>query len=170
MRYGFSPNSQATYETLLAETSPGMSHPVMQKGTTMDQQQAVALHQIRKLVQLPVHGRRLQGFGDAGWSDPYNPSTSSPPLVAVGASGSSSDTAIGIGSTVGSFARSLVNIFGQQQYPGGYPPGYVPPQPTPLWVYALLGVGGVVALGFVARSLRRPRSVAGYRRRRHHRR
>lgn len=121
---------------------------------------------------LPRAAPRMRGFGETAgsaneWADPYQGVTSSPPLVAVTPS-TSSDTSQSVGQIVGGLAKGLVDIFGRQVTPPAYT--VPPPAPTPLWVYALLGVGGVVALGMLARSMKSPRrAVAGYRKRKHRR-
>lgn len=97
-----------------------------------------------------------------------SPTTSSPPLVAASTDTNSSNSA---GTAVASLATGLVNIFGKSLSQANTVP-LMPVQPTPLWVFALLGVGGVVVLGVVARSLRKKKSsrVSGYRKHRKHRR
>lgn len=94
------------------------------------------------------------------------PTTTSPPLVAATVpsttSGSGASTA---GGAIASLLTGAAGIFGRAITPQPLVPVV---QPTPLWVYALLGIGGVVVLGVVARSLRnKKRRVAGYGR--HHR-
>jgi hypothetical protein len=95
------------------------------------------------------------------WSNPY---TARPPLVSVPASEPSSFDWMGMGQK---FTTGLFNIFGQAVNPQGdviqqrQPP---PQRGMPLWGWVAIGVGGVVVLGVVARSLR-SRSYAGYGRR-----
>lgn len=64
---------------------------------------------------------------------------------------------------------TFFNIFGQ---PVGQRPPPVPVQQPgmPLWGWAIVGVGGIVVLGVLARSMRSSPSVAGYRKSRRSRR
>lgn len=58
----------------------------------------------------------------------------------------------------------LLNIFGQPVRAPGQPMPVQQPQGMPLWGWAAIGIGGVVLLGVLARSMRG--SKVGYRRRR----
>ena len=141
--------------------------------------QAAAMMQLQQLLgatngKVPYVHAAMRGFGDTAvtdpntWSDPYsNQPAGNPPLVSIpdnSPTAGGSSTAATLGTAAGNIAHGLFSMFSSPQTP------VVQSQPVPLWAYALIGVGGLVAVGFVARSLRKPRrAVAGYRRR-HHRR
>jgi hypothetical protein len=101
------------------------------------------------------------------WASYPGSSEPTPPPMVSATPSSSSQSATDWWGMASSLGRGLVDIFGrpvQQQY---QPP---PPQPgIPLWGWVAIGVGGVVVLGVLARSMRRP-ATAGYRRHRRSRR
>lgn len=116
-----------------------------------------------------------QGYSQARsqpeeWSNPYQPSTvSPPPLVAVqqpetGSSLPSWQDWLGRGrQTTQTLFTGVMDIFGRPTDRSGAPV-IVQQQGMPLGVIVALAVGGVVVLGVVASQLKSRRSYAGYRR------
>jgi hypothetical protein len=84
----------------------------------------------------------------------------SPPVqtTAGSPSGLSASDYLGLGKSI---VSGVVDIFGRPVQPTvtAVQPG------LPLWGWVVIGVGGVVVLGVIARSMKKSRSTAGYRRR-----
>ncbi len=107
----------------------------------------------------------IQEPGEEGYVNPYPDNQyAPPPLVAVQVPEPSSknDTSSLVGGLT-NVVGGLVNIFGQKVGP---PVAPIVSPPTPTWVLIAIPVVGIVAIGVLARALRKNKSVAGYRRRR----